>query len=222
MSSIVDTNLTPIKYKFIFPALGAAVALLGLCFPSGSLYGKLDFWMLGVGEVKPNIVEYLEILHGHTFIFLFLFIVSLGIVSTLLICVCCVFLIIFSYDLKNKKRNNLKWITNSPLLLLGGLAGYIYILIFFVEGFEQGPGTVIIFVGGIISMPSLFSGVRRASFRINEYIVVKLRRGETMIYIAKKLYIICKHLIIDIPIGNINTVDTLDHVIEKRYPKQEL
>ncbi len=189
------------------------VVLLGLFFPTGSLYGKLDFWIVGIGDVEPNILEYLELLYGYTFAFQFLFIMSLGVITAFLLCICCVFLIIFSYDLKNRKKTLLWWIIYSPVILLGVLAAYIYILLFSIEGFGQGPGTVIIFFGGIISMPSLYSGVRRASFRINEFIVVKLRRGETLIYIAKKLYMICKHLIIDVPFGDINTVDTLDHVI---------
>lgn len=95
------------KYKFVFPAIGAVVAVLGLYFPSGTLYGRLEFWLVGVKEADPNVFEFMRLMYIDTFTFQFLFAMCFGMVCTFLICVCCVFLVIFSNELKKKKENRI-------------------------------------------------------------------------------------------------------------------
>lgn len=55
-------------------------------------------------------------------------------------------------------------------------------------------------------------------FHINQFLSVRLERGQTMIYIAGQRFIQCKHLILDIPVSEINVfeeIDSIDDATEK-------
>ena len=51
-------------------------------------------------------------------------------------------------------------------------------------------------------------------FHVNQYLSLRLERGETRIYIAGQLFIQCKHLLLDIPVAEINVFDEINSIDE--------
>jgi hypothetical protein len=70
------------------------------------------------------------------------------------------------------------------------------------------------FLGGIICFIPSFSRLKKHSYKINNYITLKLKNYETVIYIEGKLFEICKHLIVDIPVEDIMNIHSLDELVD--------
>ena len=51
-------------------------------------------------------------------------------------------------------------------------------------------------------------------FIINKYLSVRLKREETMIYVAEQPFIQCKFLLLNIPITEISTFDEIESIDE--------
>lgn len=51
-------------------------------------------------------------------------------------------------------------------------------------------------------------------FKVNEYITVKLKGDETVIYIKGQKFLVCKFLLLDIPIDRVSTFDEIDSIDE--------
>jgi hypothetical protein len=82
------------------------------------------------------------------------------------------------------------------------------------QDFSYENGLFIQFTGGIICLvPSLYR-LKTQDYKINDYITLKLKNYETFIYIAGKPFEICKHLILDIPVGDVKNINSIDEVVD--------
>ena len=62
------------------------------------------------------------------------------------------------------------------------------------------------------------------SFKINEYITLKLEENKTVIYVKKKQFLNCKHILLNLSIEdleNINGLKSIDDIIEFKDKKDE-
>jgi tetratricopeptide (TPR) repeat protein len=213
------------KNNYLIPLIGSLVVLLGLWFPTGYLVGRVEIWMWGFYKIDPDAVKYIGVLIRNFKFETTLFLaIGLGIVSFTIILICSFFLVILSIYMKKRKVSKLRWVKwryYGSLIVLGMLAVYMCVLRFSIPGFDHGPGTAIILSGSIFSILPIFVRTRRRSFIINEFLTVKLRREESIIYIAKKPFIVCKHLIINVPVKELETIDSLDQTLERYGNERE-
>lgn len=62
-------------------------------------------------------------------------------------------------------------------------------------------------------------------FKINDFITVKLENDETVIYVKDEKFLICKHLVLNIPINEITSLDeiqSIDEIPDRQIQKQEI
>ena len=62
-------------------------------------------------------------------------------------------------------------------------------------------------------------------FEINNFITVKLENDETVIYVRDEKFSICKHLVLNIPINeitSINEIQSIDEIPDRQVQKHEI
>jgi len=50
------------------------------------------------------------------------------------------------------------------------------------------------------------------NFKVNEYLSLRLEDGETVIYVADRVFQQCKYLLLNIPIEDVTILDELDSI----------
>ncbi len=55
---------------------------------------------------------------------------------------------------------------------------------------------------------------QEAELKINQYITLKLIKGKTKIYVGGREFLMCKNIVLNIPINLVETVETMDDLIE--------
>ena len=205
------------KKIYIFPLVGAIVTLFGLCFPVVFLYDGVTIWLWGFYTVEHKSPAYVRISYEKEFETYFSSIWGFGFIIFLSMLYSLIYIILISIQMK-KGQVSLKiakkqWDSKSILLIIS-LVSYVIFIAMEVKEVYYKNGIFIQFLGGFICLIPTFSRLKKRVYEINKYLTLKLKSDETVIYIADIPVEICKHLIINIPVQQVNGIDSIDEVID--------
>ncbi|KKN27467.1 hypothetical protein LCGC14_0864390, partial [marine sediment metagenome] len=204
------------KKIFIFPLVGVIVILFGLCFPAVSLYSDVNIWLWGFYTIEHKNLAYFRTKYVNEFetSFSSIRIINFGLFAWMLLFLTSTIRSLIQLK-KSKdfvKNRDLQHCTR-PILLLGCLLFYILMTKDFPE-IQYKNGTFIQFLGVFICLIPSLSRFKKHNYKINKYLTLKLKGDETVIYIVNEPFEICKYLIINIPVGQVKDIESIDEVVD--------
>ena len=210
------------KKVYIFPLVVAIVILYGLCFPVISVYGGVNIWLGGFYTVKHKDLAYFRINYGNDFVFRSIRAISLF----FFLCILISLILVIKVSIQMKKR----WISVNEamaqwdrisLSFLFFLVIYIIFVTVVAKVVYYKIGIFIQFLGGLTGLVPSLSRLKKYNYKINKYLTLKLQSYETVIYIAREPFQICKHLLINIPVGHVNDIESLDELVDDYGEERE-
>ena len=196
--------------------VGVIVILFGLFFPVVSVYGGVNIWLWGFYTIEHKDLAYFRIKYVNEFETSFSSIrtISFGLFLWILIFL---FSFIRSFIQLKKPQISVKnWDLEHcprPILFFGILFLYILLIKDFPKVSYQ-SGIFLQFLGGFFCLIPSLSRLKKHNYKINKHLTLKLKGDETVIYIVNEPFEICKYLILNIPIGQVKDIESIDEVVD--------
>jgi len=207
------------KKIYIFPLVGAIVTLFGLCFPVVFLYDGVTIWLWGFYTVEHKSQAYVRITYEKEFETFLRSTLILGFSFFFFILISLIFIIQISIQMRKRQiymiEAKRQW-DRRLFALIASLVSYVIYITMTMkpQDVNYQNGIFIQFLGGFICLIPSFSRLNKHIYKINRYLTLKLKNEQTVIYIAGEPFEICKHLIINIPVGQINDIESIDEVVD--------
>ena len=204
---------------YIFPLVGAIITLFGLCFPVVLLFDGITIWSWGFYTVEQKSLALFRISYEKEFETFLRSTLILGFCFFIFIFLSLTFIIQTSLKLKKKQISmrdaKRRWDSRSFTLIASLVSYMIYMsMTMKPQDVYYKNGIFIQFLGGFICLIPSFSRLKKHIYKINKYLTLKLKNDETVIYIAGQPFEICKHLIINIPVEQVNDIESIDEVVD--------
>ncbi|KKN63927.1 hypothetical protein LCGC14_0497000 [marine sediment metagenome] len=203
------------KKIYIFPLVGVIVILFGLCFPAFSLYSDINIWLWGFYTIENKDLAYFRNKYVGEFESSFNSIrASFGLFAWILLFLISIIrsLVRLKKSQVSVKNGDLQHCTR-PILFFGCLILYT-LLIKDIPKVSYQSGIFLQFLGGFFCLIPSLPRLKKHNYKINKYLTLKLKGDETVIYIVNEPFEICKYLILNIPVGQVKDIESIDEIVD--------
>ena len=188
-------------------------------FPVVFLFDGVTIWLWGFYTVEHKSQAYVRITYEKEFETFLRSTLILGFSFFFFILISLIFIIQISIQMRKRQiymiEAKRQW-DRRLFALIASLVSYVIYITMTMkpQDVHYKNGIFIQFLGGFICLIPTFSKLKKYVYKINMYLTLKLKNDETVIYIAGEPFEICKHLIINIPVGQVNDIDSIDEAVD--------